>query len=79
MQKSVTFRLDDEKIHFLDQLATSMDRDRSYLLNDAVETYIDVKKWQLDEIKAAIVEADAGDFASAAEVKAAFDAFRLDS
>jgi predicted transcriptional regulator len=75
MQKSVTFRLDDEKVAFLDQLATTMDRDRSYLINEAVENYIDLHHWQIGEIRKAIAEADAGDFASEEEVRAAFAAF----
>lgn len=76
MQKSITFRLDDEKVSFLDQLAAAIDRDRSYLLNEAVESYIDVTRWQIGEIAAAIAEADAGDFAGDDEVRAAFAAFK---
>ena len=79
MTKSVTFRLDDDKLQVLDGLATTMDRDRSYLLNEAVENYIDLHQWQINEIRQAIAEADAGDFATNEEVRAAFDAFRLPS
>ena len=39
MSKSVTFRLEDDKLQFLDTLAGTRDRDRSYLLNEAVENY----------------------------------------
>ena len=76
MSKSVTFRLDDEKLRFLDVLADAHDRDRSYLLKEAVENYIDLHRWQISEIRQAIAEADAGDFASEEEVKAAFDTFK---
>ena len=76
MVKSVTFRMDEESLEFLDQVARSMDRDRSYLINQAVEYFLDVKRWHLEEIKRAIAEADAGNFADPEEVEAAFDAFK---
>jgi predicted transcriptional regulator len=79
MTKPVTFRLDDDKLQFIDGLAVTMDRDRSYLLNEAVDNYIDLHRWQINEIRQAIAEADAGEFATDEEVRAAFDAFRLPS
>jgi len=36
----ISFRLAAEKVAELDVIAKSMDRDRSYLLNEAVETYL---------------------------------------
>jgi predicted transcriptional regulator len=36
----ISFRLAPEKVAELDVIAKSMDRDRSYLLNEAVETYL---------------------------------------
>ena len=76
MAKSVTFRLDDDKLQFLDRLAQSMDRDRSYLITQAVESYLEVRRWHIEEIKKAVVEADAGNFASPEEVQATFDSFK---
>jgi predicted transcriptional regulator len=51
MAKSVAFRLDDDNLQFLDQLAKSQDRDRSYLINQAVEGYIEVRRWHIEQIK----------------------------
>lgn len=79
MTKSVTFRLEEGKIASLDALAASMDRDRSFLLNEAVENYLDLKQWQIAQIEAALAEADAGKFATDDEVKAAFAAFKATS
>ena len=76
MSKPITFRLDDDKLQILDQIASAMDRDRSYVLNEAVEDYLEVQQWQLEGIDRAIAEADAGSFASEEEVRAAFDAFK---
>jgi predicted transcriptional regulator len=36
----ISFRIDPEKVAELDTLAKAMDRDRSYLLNEAVESYL---------------------------------------
>jgi predicted transcriptional regulator len=36
----ISFRIAPEKVAQLDSIAKSMDRDRSYLLNEAVENYL---------------------------------------
>jgi predicted transcriptional regulator len=36
----ISFRIAPEKVAQLDSIAKAMDRDRSYLLNEAVETYL---------------------------------------
>jgi RHH-type rel operon transcriptional repressor/antitoxin RelB len=70
---SVTFRLAADKRAELDAMAQILDRDRSYLINQAVEAYLEVHRWQLDHLREAVRQADAGEFASDAEVAAAFD------
>ncbi|MBE9050938.1 ribbon-helix-helix protein, CopG family [Nostocales cyanobacterium LEGE 11386] len=71
-KENITFRIDSEKKAALDALATGMNRDRSYILNEAVAAYLEMYQWQIEEIQKGIAEADAGDFASEEEVKAAF-------
>jgi predicted transcriptional regulator len=39
-QRTVSFRIEQEKVAALDAIAKAMDRDRSYLLNQAVEGYL---------------------------------------
>jgi RHH-type rel operon transcriptional repressor/antitoxin RelB len=70
---NVTCRLESDAVAFLDTLGKNVDRDRSYLIKDAVNRYIEMHRWQIEETKKAIAEAEAGDFASAAEVDAMFD------
>jgi predicted transcriptional regulator len=73
MEKSnVTVRLDNQTIAQLDHFAASVDRDRSYLIKEAIDNYLDLKQWQADEIRKAIAEADAGEFASQEEVEQFF-------
>jgi predicted transcriptional regulator len=38
--RTVSFRIASEKVAELDLIAKAMDRDRSYLLNEAVESYL---------------------------------------
>lgn len=38
--RTISFRISPEKVARLDKFAKSMDRDRSYLLNEAVENYL---------------------------------------
>ncbi len=73
MEKAnVTVRLEKDKIALLDKLAQSEDRDRSYLIKVAIDGYLQMRQWQLDEIRKAIAEADAGDFATDEEVERMF-------
>jgi predicted transcriptional regulator len=67
---NVTVRLEPEKIADLDELARSLDRDRSYLIKEAVDSYLALHRWQVEEIRKAVAEADAGDFLSDQEAEA---------
>ena len=71
-REAVTVRMDAEKRAALDTLARALKRDRSFLINEAVDDYLAVQRWQIAEIEKGLREADAGDFASDAEVEAAF-------
>lgn len=73
---NVTIRMDAEEVAFLDKLAGITDRDRSYLIKQAVSEYIALQRWQLEEIEKAMQEADAGEFATEKEVKRVFDELR---
>ena len=57
---TISFRIDGDKVDALDTLAEALDRDRSYLLNEAVASYLEVQRWQIDHIKRAVRQADAG-------------------
>jgi len=70
-KQTLSFRLDSAKAGALDALAEALDRDRSYLLNEAVTAYLDVQHWQIQQIKAGVRQADAGTFVDHAEVKMA--------
>ena len=71
-QENFTFLLDSEKKEALKAIATVTDRDLTYVLNEAIASYLDIYQWLLDEINKGVAEAEAGDFASDDEVKAVF-------
>jgi len=53
----------------LDRLSKAMSRSRSFVAAQAIQEFVTVNEWQIDEIKKGIAEADAGDFASDKEVQ----------
>jgi RHH-type transcriptional regulator, rel operon repressor / antitoxin RelB len=75
-RETISFRLDPKKRDALDALAQAQDRDRTYVLNEAIDAYLDVHRWQLEHIQEGIRQADAGEFASETAVAAAFSRWR---
>ena len=71
-RETITFRVDSGTRKTLDVIAAAIDRDRSYVLNEAVKAYVEAHQWQVEHIMRGVKQADAGKFASDAEVKEAF-------
>ncbi|MCC3408031.1 MAG: CopG family transcriptional regulator [Microcoleus sp. PH2017_10_PVI_O_A] len=71
-QENFTFLLDSEKKEALRAIANVTDRDLTYILNEAIASYLETYQWLLDEIHTGLDEAEAGDFASHDEVQAVF-------
>ena len=73
---TMTIRLEPELKSRLDQLAEATHRSKSFLAAEAIREFVELNEWQVQEIKEAIKEADAGDFASDSEVNAVFAKWR---
>jgi predicted transcriptional regulator len=58
-KKTISFRLEQEKVAALDQLAKAQTRDRTFLLNEAVDAYLDVQRWQFEHLQEGLKQADA--------------------
>ena len=69
---TMTIRLEPDLKNRLDKLAAATRRSKSFLASEAVREFIELNEWQIEEIQAAIKEADAGDFASDQDVEAVF-------
>ena len=72
----VSLRLDDDTIEELDRLAKSSKRDRTFIINEAIEAYLETQRWQLEHIKASLAQAELGDFASTVDVNKVFKKWR---
>lgn len=70
MSTTMTIRLDDEVKERLDRLADSTHRSKSFLAAEAIREFVETNEWQIAEIRAALEEAEAGDFASEKDVAA---------
>ncbi|MFN4291105.1 MAG: CopG family ribbon-helix-helix protein [Permianibacter sp.] len=79
MSSTMTIRLDDAVKNRLEKLSEAMDRSKSYLASEAIREYLELNEWQIAETKSALAEADAGDFASEADVKALADKWGRDA
>lgn len=58
-----------DAVETLDALAETMDRDRTYLLNEAVEHYLELNEYHIKLIKKGLRAAERGDFVPDAEMK----------
>lgn len=65
---TLSFRTEEEARDRLDQLAAALRRDRSFLINEAIEQYLALLDWQEAQIRAGIEEADRGELVEHEEV-----------
>ena len=70
MSTTMTIRLEVEVRDRLDQLAEATRRSKSFLAAEAIRAFVENNEWQIREIRAALREADAVDFASDKDVAA---------
>jgi len=70
MSDVMTIRVDRRTRSCLEKLAKPLDRSRSSIAGEAIRAHLDLHEWQVAEIKVALREADSGEFASEAEVRA---------
>ena len=65
---SMSMRLPTELSNRLGALAEATGRTKSFLAVQAIQDFVEREAWQVAEIKRALEEADAGDFATDEEV-----------
>jgi len=64
----MTIRLEPDVKERLDRLAQATDRSKSFLAAEAVRAYVENNEWQIEEIRMALQEANADDFAADKDV-----------
>ena len=72
----MTVRVESETKQALDTIAATLDRDRSYVVNDALAAYVETHRWQIEHIRRGLREANAGKFVPDREMKRALDRLR---
>jgi predicted transcriptional regulator len=67
--ETLTVRIDPEMKKQLDSIAASVDRDRAYIVREALAAYVELHEWQIKRIEKSLKEADAGNFVPEAKMK----------
>jgi predicted transcriptional regulator len=71
-EEIVSVRLKGGVSKRLEALAEATDRSRSFLAAEAIEQYLELQEWQIQAVQVGLAQAEAGQFATPAQVKAAF-------
>lgn len=77
--KSTAINIDDQILERVDSLAESMNQPRSWVINQAIERFIEYEEWVIREVKAGIKEVEQGDIATEEEVVDAFRKWGVDA
>lgn len=65
---TLTLRVPQDVKDQLCKLSEATHRSQSFLGGEAIRRYVELEAWQITEIQQAIIEADAGDFATEDEL-----------
>lgn len=76
--RTISFRIDADKVAQLDSIAKAMDRDRSYLLNEAVESYLSEQQRFAAMVNEGLRAAEKGELIDDEEVAAMVDVWEAD-
>ena len=75
---TISFRTEEKKRDELDVIAANMDRDRSWVINEALEQYLELKRWQAEHIAQGIRDSNEGRTYSTEEVLAKIEQLHLE-
>jgi predicted transcriptional regulator len=67
--KTITFRVAEEKLLALDSVAEIQQRDRSFILNEAVSQYLSLQNYHRELIEEGIRQDDAGEVVDHSDVR----------
>jgi predicted transcriptional regulator len=70
--KATTIRMEDTVLDRVDSLAKSVNRSRTWVINQAVEHFLSYEEWFVREVESGIKEAEAGSLATRDEVAGRF-------
>ena len=67
--QAISFRISSKKVDELERLAKATDRPRSWHIEQALDSYLDVQAWQIAQIEKSMAEMDAGQGIPHEEIK----------
>jgi len=70
--KATTIRMDDTVLDRVDSMAKSINRSRTWVINQAVERFLSYEEWFVQEVQSGIDEAANGEIASPEKVEERF-------
>lgn len=72
LARTLNVRLPEALYQQLEQLANATSRTKTFIAVEALSGYVHHESWQIQDIREGMAEADAGEFATPAEVNAVF-------
>lgn len=60
MSVTISIRADEETLKALDKIAKSLDRNRNWLINEAIQNYLELHHWQIEQVERGVADAEAG-------------------
>ena len=60
MSVSLSFRTEETTREELDEIASALDRNRNWIINEAIAAYLELYRWQREHIEEGIRASDAG-------------------
>ena len=77
--KATTIRIDDDTLGRVDGLANTLSRTRSWVINQAIERFLDYEEWFVQEVKDCLEEVQRGEIATDDEVAIRFRKWGVDA
>ena len=70
--KATTVRFEDEVLGRIDGLANTLSRSRSWVIQQALNRFLDYEEWFVQEVKDGLAEVERGEIAADDEVVSRF-------
>ncbi len=70
--RATTIRMEDTVLDRVDSMAKSVNRSRTWLINQAVEQFLSYEEWFVQEVQAGVNEVANGELASQGKVEQRF-------
>jgi predicted transcriptional regulator len=77
--KMTTVRMDDQLFDRVDGIAKSLSRPRSFVIQQALERFVDYEEWFKAEVSEGLAEVERGEVAGDGEVERAFNKWGVDA